>query len=200
MKKVLIGILVVVVLGIFWGIGARNNFVRLQEGVNQSWSQVENVYQRRLDLIPNLVQTVKGYAAHEQDTLLAVTEARAKVGQVSGAGLKNTINDPQSLAKFQEAQGALSSALSRLMVVVEKYPDLKANENFLDLQRQLEGTENRITVERKRFNEVAQQFNTAIRLFPGSLIAGFSGFKEKAYFTAAPEASQAPKVNFEKPK
>ena len=198
MKKILIGLLVVVVLGVMWGIGSRNKFVSLEEGVKQSWSQVENVYQRRLDLIPNLVNTVKGYAAHEQETLIAVTEARAKVGQVSSAGLQNTINDSQSFAKFQEAQGALSSALSRLMVVVEKYPDLKANENFLDLQRQLEGTENRITVERKRFNEVAQQFNTAIRLFPGSLIAGFSGFKEKTYFTATPGAAEAPKVNFEK--
>lgn len=196
-------ILIAVIVGIFlvgaWFVGARNRFVTLDEQVKQAWAQVENVYQRRLDLIPNLVATVQGYATHERETLQAVTEARAKVGQISAQGLQKVLEDPQAFARFQEAQGGLSSALSRLMVVAEKYPDLKANENFLDLQRQLEGTENRITVERRRFNETAQQYNTSIRLFPGSLIAGFSGFKEKTYFQADAAASSAPKVQFGTP-
>ncbi len=196
-------ILIVVLAGLVgvvgWFIRTRNNFVRVEENVKQMWSQVENVYQRRFDLIPNLVATVQGYASHERETFTAVTEARAKVGQVSAQGIGNMINDPQSFAKFQEAQGALSSALSRLMVVVEKYPELKANENFMDLQRQLEGTENRITVERKRYNEAAQQFNTGIRLFPASLIASLTGFKEKAYFQAETGAATAPKVQFGTP-
>jgi LemA protein len=160
--------------------------VTLDEGVKQGWAQVENVYQRRFDLIPNLVSTVQGYASHERETLQAVIEARSKVGQIAAEGLQKVLEDPQAFTRFQQAQGALSSALSRLMVVVEQYPNLKANENFLDLQRQLEGTENRITVERRRFNEIAQQYNTAIRLFPGAFVANFSGFKEKAYFQAEP--------------
>lgn len=195
MKKVLIGLIIFVAVAGLWFVKTRNNFVSLREGVNQSWSQVENVYQRRLDLIPNLVATVQGYASHERETLEAVTQARASVGQISAQGLQNLANDPQALERFQQAQGALSSALSRLMVVAEKYPDLKANENFLDLQRQLEGTENRIAVERKRFNEAAQSYNTAIQMFPGSVIAG-NTFQPKAYFTASPEAAQAPKVQF----
>lgn len=196
MKKVLIVIIVFIVLAGLWGVSTRNGFVTMEENVKQSWSQVENVYQRRLDLIPNLVATVQGYASHERETLEAVTQARASVGQISAQGLQNITNDPQAFERFQQAQGSLSSALSRLMVVAEKYPDLKANENFLDLQKQLEGTENRISVERRRFNEAAQSYNTAIRMFPGSLIAGFSGFQQKNYFTAAPEAAQAPKVQF----
>ena len=198
-KTILIGLVVVVVLAGGWFVKARNRFVSLDESVKQGWSQVENVYQRRLDLIPNLVATVQGYASHEKDTLLAVTEARSKVGQITSGGLQKVLEDPQSFSKFQEAQGAMSSALSRLMVVVEKYPDLKANENFLDLQRQLEGTENRIAVERRRFNELAQEYNTAIRLFPGSVVAGFGGFKEKNYFQAEAGAAQSPKVQFGTP-
>ncbi len=196
MKTILIGLVVLLVLGGFWFAKTKNKFVSLDENVKQSWAQVENVYQRRLDLIPNLVATVQGYASHERETLTQVVEARSRVGQISSQGIQNVLEDPQAFAKFQEAQGALSSALSRLMVVVERYPDLKANENFMNLQHQLEGSENRITVERMRFNEAAQQYNTAIRLFPGSFIAGLSGFQAKNYFAAAPEASQAPKVQF----
>lgn len=198
-KTILIGLIVLVVLAGGWFIKARNRFVSLDEAVKQTWSQVENVYQRRLDLIPNLVATVQGYASHERETLISVTEARAKVGQVSAAGLQKVLEDPQAFARFQEAQGALSSALSRLMVVAERYPDLKANENFLDLQRQLEGTENRITVERRRFNEVAQEYNTSIRLFPGALVARLNGFIPKNYFQAETGAEQAPKVQFGTP-
>ena len=198
-KTILIVVVVALVLGAGWFIKARNRFVALDENVKQSWSQVENVYQRRLDLIPNLVATVQGYASHERETLIAVTEARAKVGQVSSGGLGKIVNDPQAFSRFQEAQGALSSALSRLMVVAEKYPDLKANENFLDLQRQLEGTENRIAVERRRFSEAAQEYNTSIRYFPGSLIASLGGFQPKNYFQADVGAEHAPKVNFATP-
>ena len=173
--------------------GAYNGLVQMDEQVNQAWAQVENVYQRRLDLIPNLVETVKGYAAHEQSTFIAVTEARAKaVGTISS----DVITDPQKFQQFQESQLALSSALSRLMVVVEKYPDLKANENFLSLQAQLEGTENRIAVERGRFNEAAQVFNTKIRQFPTNVIGGMFGFKSKEYFKSEKGAEVAPKVQF----
>lgn len=173
--------------------GKYNTLVRLDEGVKTAWSQVENVYQRRLDLIPNLVETVKGYAAHEKSTFLAVTEARAKA---SGTLSADVINDPAKFQAFQESQTALSSALSRLLVVVEKYPDLKASQNFLSLQAQLEGTENRITVERGRFNEAAQGFNTQIRQFPTNIIAGIFGFRAKEYFKAESAAAQAPKVSF----
>src|SRR5262250_834351 len=169
MKKFLIFLLVVggiFFIGLMWYINQRNQLVTLDEGVKQSWSQVENVYQRRLDLIPNLVATVKGYATHEQDTLEGVVQARAQATQISPEALKGVLNDPQAFEKFQAAQGALSSALSKLMVVVERYPDLKANQNFLELQAQLEGTENRIAVERKRFNDSAQVYNTHLRLFP----------------------------------
>ncbi len=199
MKKILVFILVVVGLAVLiggWGISVRNRLVTLDEGVKEKWSQVENVYQRRMDLIPNLVNTVKGYAAHEQQTLEAIIQARSQASQVTGEALKNVIEDPAAFKKFQASQGALSSALSRLMVVVERYPDLKANQNFLELQAQLEGTENRITVERKRFNEAAREYNIAIRRFPASIIASFSGFKEKAYFEAEAGASKAPEVKF----
>ena len=183
----------IIVLGFAMFGGTYNNLVKADEQVNQAWAQVENVYQRRLDLIPNLVETVKGYAAHEKSTFVEVTEARSKA---AGSITPGVINDPQKFTQFQESQTALSSALSRLMVVVEKYPDLKANENFLSLQAQLEGTENRISVERGRFNEAAQAFNTMFRQFPTNLIGGLFGFKTKEYFKADAQAKVAPKVTF----
>jgi LemA protein len=172
-----------------------NTFVSLEEGVNQKWSQVENVYQRRADLVPNLVEVVKGYAAHERETLQAVTDARSKVGGQINLG-PGVLNDPAAFARFQQAQGELSSALQRLMAVVEAYPNLKADQRFADLQTQLEGTENRITVERGRFTESVQQFNTAVRVFPATIIAGIFGFKEKMYFQATPGAEKVPQVKF----
>lgn len=196
MKKTLLIILGLIALLGFWLVSARNNFVVQEENVKAKWSQVENVYQRRADLIPNLVNTVKGYASHERETLEGVIEARAKATQISGDALKNVINDPQAFQKFQESQSALSSALSKLMVVVERYPDLKANQNFLELQSQLEGTENRIAVERKRYNEAAQEFNVSVRKFPGVMIASLFGFKEKSYFQADAGANKAPEVKF----
>ncbi|MFA7001187.1 MAG: LemA family protein [Candidatus Omnitrophota bacterium] len=174
--------------------GIYNRLVAADEGVSSAWAQVQNVYQRRMDLIPNLVETVKGYAAHERETLQGVTDARARVGQVNLSA--DIVNHPEQLEQFQKAQGSLSSALSRLMVVMEKYPDLKANENFLALQNQLEGTENRIVVERMRFNEAAQKFNTLIRTFPDNFIARFAGFSKKAYFQAEEGAAKAPVVKF----
>jgi LemA protein len=186
-------ILLALFFGISWGIKTGNNMVTMEEGVSASWSQVENVYQRRADLIPNLVNTVKGYAAHESETLTAVVEARAKATSVT---VDPTKLNAASIQQFQEAQGGLSSALARLMVVVEKYPDLKANENFLNLQAQLEGTENRITVERQKFNQSAQAFNTYIRLFPQSIVASMRNFEKKAYFEAEKGANKAPKVEF----
>ncbi len=196
MKKgliVLLAVLGAVVLVAMSFAGAYNSLVQMDEQVNQAWAQVENVYQRRLDLIPNLVETVKGYAAHEKTTFIAVTEARSKA---AGTLSPDVITDPQKFAAFQESQSALSSALSRLMVIVEKYPDLKANQNFLQLQAQLEGTENRISVERGRFNEAAQLFNTRFRQFPTNVIAGMFGFKIKEYFQSDAEAKVAPKVQF----
>ena len=167
--------------------------VEMDEGVSSAWSQVENVYQRRADLIPNLVNTVKGYADFEQETLTAVIEARAKATAVT---VDPTKLDANAIQQFQDAQSGLSSALGRLMVVVEKYPDLKANQNFLDLQAQLEGTENRITVERQKFNETARVYNTYIRKFPNNLIASFGDYEKKAYFEADKGAEKAPKVEF----
>lgn len=197
--KIFIGFMVVMALGFFmlfsYFKGNYNKMVKLDEGVKASWSQVENVYQRRYDLIPNLVATVKGYAAHEKETFAAVTEARSKVGGVMNMS-PEMLNDPAMLEKFQKAQAGLSGALQRLMVVQERYPELKANENFLSLQSQLEGTENRIAVERKRFNEAAQQYNTFIRLFPKNIIANMSGFRAKPYFKAEESAQSAPKVEF----
>jgi len=174
--------------------GMYNNFVNLEEGVNEKWAQVQNQYQRRFDLIPNLVATVKGYARHEQETLQAVTEARAKVGGVTN--LKADDLTPEKLAQFQAAQSGLSSALQRLMVVVERYPDLKANQNFLALQTQLEGTENRITTERMRFNQAVQGYNRSIRQFPATLFAGMFGFDKKVYFEGIGAAQEAPRVEF----
>jgi LemA protein len=197
-----IGCLVIVlllaaVLGL-WGMTQYNGLVTLDQAVQAQWGQVQNVYQRRLDLVPNLVETVKGAAAFEKDTFTAVAEARSRAGQVSAEAMQNVASDPQAFEKFQQAQAGLSSALSRLMVVVEKYPDLKANANFLDLQKQLEGTENRISVERMRFNETAQAFNTHRLRFPTVLIAGFFGsrFNEKQYFKAQEGAETAPRVQF----
>jgi len=194
-----LGVLVLAVLIIVISVaGTYNSLVSLDQKVRAQWGQVENVYQRRADLVPNLVETVKGAANFEKETFTAVTEARAKVGQVTAGAMANVINNPETFAKFQEAQDGLSSALSRLLAVVERYPELKATQNFRDLQAQLEGTENRIAVERMRFNETAQAFNTKRMKFPTVLIAGFFGerFKEKAYFKAQPGAETAPKVKF----
>ena len=198
-KKFAIGCLAVVLVGLLIAAvgvtGIYNSLIGLDQKVQAQWGQVENQYQRRADLVPNLVETVKGAAAFEQNTFTAVTEARAKVGQVQINAGQLT---PDALAKFQAAQDGLSSALSRLMVVVEKYPELKATENFKELQAQLEGTENRVAVERMRFNEAAQAFNTRRLRFPAVFIAGFFGdrFKEKAYFKAQASAETAPKVKF----
>jgi LemA protein len=167
--------------------------VKLDEKVSAQWAQVENVYQRRADLIPNLVNTVKGYANFEKDVLTAVTEARAKATSVNVDASKLS---PESIQQFQQAQGQLSSSLSKLLVVVEKYPDLKANQNFLELQAQLEGTENRITVERGRFNEVTQEYNSTIRSFPNNIMAGMFGFSKKGYFEAEKGAEKVPEVKF----
>lgn len=187
-------ILLAVAMLVSWGISSYNGMVSLDQSVTQQWAQVENQYQRRADLIPNLVNTVKGYADFEKDVLTKVTEARAKVSQFNIT--PEVLNDPQAFAKFQSLQGELSGALSRLLVTVENYPQLKANENFLQLQAQLEGTENRISVERKRFNEVVQQYNTKIKSFPASMLAGMFGFGEKQYFKSVQGADVAPKVEF----
>lgn len=197
MKRTGIIVVIVIVVLLFlvfqWGVSTSNKMVEMDESVSTAWSQVENVYQRRSDLIPNLVNTVKGYADFEKSTLTAVVEARAKATQVTVDPTKLT---PESMQQFQEAQGGLSSALGRLMVVVEKYPELKANEGFLNLQAQLEGTENRITVERQKFNEVARGYNTYIRKFPQSFIASMRGFEKKPYFEAEKGAEKAPTVTF----
>lgn len=194
MKKglVITGIIVIIAIILYSSIkGTYNTMVGKDESVTAAWAQVQNVYQRRADLIPNLVNTVKGYAAHEKETLEGVVEARAKATSVNV-----NPSDPQSLQQFQQSQDRLGSALSRLMVVVEKYPDLKANQNFLDLQAQLEGTENRITVERQKFNEAAQDFNTYIRSFPRNIYANIFNFERKAYFQSRAGAEQAPEVQF----
>ena len=190
-------IIVVICLFVVYGCfkGKYNSMVIAEEEVKQAWSQVENVYQRRMDLIPNLVSTVKGYAKHEEDVLTKVTEARSKAGGVLQVS-DEVLNNPESFERFQKAQGELSSALQRLLSVSESYPDLKANENFMSLQSQLEGTENRIAVERKKYNEICTQYNTTIRVFPASLIANLFGFKEKQYFSAREGADIAPKVEF----
>ena len=188
----IIALVVVIAFGFFSG--TYNTLVKSEEQVSEAWSQVENVYQRRLDLIPNLVETVKGYAAHERQTLEGVIEARSKITQMKVTS--DVIQNPQALAQFEEAQQHLTSALSRLLVVVEQYPDLKANQNFLALQAQLEGTENRITVERRRFNEAARVFNTQVRVFPNSIVSRIAGFQKKAYFAADEAARVAPTVKF----
>lgn len=195
-KKLLIilGVILLVVI-IFYSFfaGKYNEMVSLEEGVTSQWAQVENVYQRRADLIPNLVNTVKGYADFEQETLTQVIDARSKATSVN----VNTDNlSPESIQQFQQAQEGLSGALSRLMVVVERYPDLKANQNFLELQSQLEGTENRIAVERKKFNDETRNYNQYIRRFPQNLLAGMYGFEVKGYFEATAGAEVVPEVSF----
>jgi LemA protein len=198
MKKALgltlIIIAAVVILAAMTFGGIYNRLVITDETVKSAWGQVQNVYQRRLDLVPNLVETVKGYAAHEQETFQGVVDARAKISQLNLSS--DIINDPELFAKFQQAQGNLSSTLSRLLAVVENYPDLKASANFLALQTQLEGTENRVAVERHRYNETARAFNTLRRVFPNVVVANVMGFKEKAYFQADEGAAKAPAVKF----
>ncbi|WP_276368421.1 LemA family protein [Chryseolinea sp. H1M3-3] len=189
-KWIGIGAIVILVLWIF---GSYNGLVNKEEAVKSQWGTVESQYQRRMDLIPNLVNTVKGYAEFEQETLTKVIEARSNATSVK---IDPTNLTPDKLAQFQQAQEGVTSALSRLLVVVEKYPDLKANQNFLDLQSQLEGTENRIAVERKRFNDVVNTYNSAVRTFPGVIVAKISGFEPKGYFEAAQGAEQAPTVEF----
>jgi LemA protein len=197
-------LILVLLIGGIWFIGVRNHLVTLDQAVQAQWAQVENDYQRRYDLIPNLVRTVQGAANFEKSTLEAVVNARARVGQVqapAGAGgapaASDIPNNPQALAQFEQAQAGLSSALSRLLVVVERYPELKSNQNFLELQSQLEGTENRIAVERRRYNEVAQQFNASVLKFPANIVANMTGFKPKAYFRGVAGSSTAPEVNFQ---
>lgn len=192
-NKTLWIIIAVVLVLFFWVRGVYNSMVTQDESVKTAWSQVENQYQRRLDLIPNLVNTVKGYASHERATLEGVINARANATKTT---IDPTNLNEETMKQFQAAQGELSSALSRLMVVVERYPDLKANQNFMELQAQLEGSENRISVERKRFNEVAQNYNTNIRSFPTNILAGMFGFQPKAYFAAESGAEKAPTVEF----
>ena len=194
-KSTLTWIIVVAVLGmiVVWGIGRYNAFVTMQENVENAWGQVENQYQRRADLVPNLVATVKGYAAHEQATLAAVIEARAKATQMT---IDPTNTTPEELAAYQAAQGELSQALGRLMAIAENYPDLKASENFRQLADQLEGTENRIAYARNLFNDCAKEFNAAIRRFPGNIIANMFGFERKPYFEAEEGAEKAPTVEF----
>ena len=195
MKKTTIIIVIIAVLAaiVFWFIGKYNAMVSADENVKTAWSQVENQYQRRSDLIPNLVATVKGYAAHESQVLESVVEARAKATQVVVDPANAT---PEQLAAFQSAQGELSQALGRLLAVAENYPDLKANQNFLELQSQLEGTENRIAVARNEFNKAAKTYNVLVRRFPNNVVASMFGFDQKAYFEAEPGAEKAPVVQF----
>lgn len=201
MSKSLIGIgvafLAVIglgLIGVMWYISTGNKLVRLDEQTKEAWSQVENQYQRRFDLIPNLVETVKGYVAEEKEIFEKVAQARAQIGQMKVT--PETLNDPAAFKKYQDAQGQLGLMVSRLLSISENYPQLKAQASFQELQAQLEGTENRISVERKRFNDVVREYNTAIRVFPSSFVAGHKGFKEKPYFEAEAGAAKAPKVDF----
>jgi len=189
----IIYLLVIIAIIAIWGVGKYNGFVTADEQVSNSWSDVENQYQRRMDLIPNLVNTVKGYADFEQETLTRVIEARAKA---SGVTVDPSNLTPEAIARFQAAQEELSGALSRLLVTVERYPDLKANQSFLELQAQLEGTENRIAVERRKFNDSVRSFNTAVRRFPARIIASLTNFEEKGYFEATEGADMVPEVQF----
>jgi len=192
---IVLAVVALLVVGlVVWGIGVNNQLVRADQDVNEKWAQVQNVYQRRADLIPNLVETVKGFAAQERTVLEEVTRARASASSIQLT--PEALNDPKAMERFQAAQAQLSGALSRLLVTVERYPDLKSNQNFLQLQSQLEGTENRIAVERRRFNESVREYNTRLRLFPGSVVAGMVGFRPKAFFEAAPDAATPPKVKF----
>ena len=195
-RALIVVIVVLVVLGglIAWAVGVNNQLVVREQAVNGSWAQVQNQYQRRADLIPNLVETVKGFAAQERGVLESVTQARARA---SGIQLTpEALNDPKAMERFQQAQQQLSGALSRLLVTVERYPELRSNQNFLALQSQLEGTENRIAVERKRFNDTVQDYNTRLRLFPGSLVARLAGYAPKSFFEAVPDAATPPRVKF----
>jgi LemA protein len=196
MKKstiILLSVIGLIAVLVLWGMSGYNKLVTMQEGVNSQWSNVESQYQRRSDLIPNLVATVKGYATHESSTLEDVVAARAKATQITIDPAKLT---PEKLQEYQAAQGQVSSALGKLLMITENYPDLKANQNFLELQAQLEGTENRISVERNRFNEVAQGYNTAIRHFPTVILSGMFGFEKKPYFEAEKGTEKAPAVKF----
>ncbi|MGC8595205.1 MAG: LemA family protein [Candidatus Kryptoniota bacterium] len=188
------GIIVIALIVVAWGFGVYNRLVTYDENVKQTWSQVENQYQRRYDLIPNLVETVKGYAKHEEQVFEEVTKARASVGQITVT--PEVLSNPEAFRRFQVAQDQLGGALSRLLAVSENYPDLKANQNFLALQAQLEGTENRIAVERRRFNEAVQAYNTLVRRFPSAIVASISGFRERPYFEAYSAAQTAPQVKF----
>lgn len=187
---IFIGVIVVIVL---WAISGYNSLVNMDEGVTNKWSNVETQYQRRTDLIPNLVNTVKGYAKHESQTLEAVMQARSQATQVK---IDPSNCTPEQLAAYQKAQGDVTSALGKLLAITENYPDLKANQNFLELQSQLEGTENRITVARKDFNDAANVYNASIRRFPKNILAGIFGFEKHAYFEAEAGAEKAPKVEF----
>lgn len=193
MKKSTIIILALVAIVAIWGITGYNGMVKADEAVSTAWSNVENQYQRRADLIPNLVNTVKGYAAHEKETLDAVISARTRATQVTVDADNLT---PEKLQEFQKAQGEVGSALGRLLAITEAYPELKANQNFLELQAQLEGTENRISVERRNFNDAAKNYNTSIRTFPRNLLAGMFGFEKRPYFEAQEGAEKAPEVQF----
>lgn len=193
MKKSTIIILVVVAVVAVWAVTGYNGLVKADEAVSNAWSNVENQYQRRADLIPNLVNTVKGYASHEKETLDAVISARTRATQVKVDADNLT---PEKLLEYQKAQGEVGAALGRLLAITEAYPDLKANQNFLELQAQLEGTENRISVERRNFNDVAKNYNTSIRTFPRNLLAGMFGFDKRPYFEAQEGAEQAPVVQF----
>ncbi len=189
--KYVVGVLALIL--VLWSFRSYNRLVSKDEAVEGAWAQVENVYQRRADLIPNLVNTVKGYADFEKETLTGVIEARSKATAIN---IDPTNLSPAAIGQFQQAQEGLSSALSRLLVTVERYPDLKANQNFLELQSQLEGTENRIAVERKRFNEIVQDFNSSIRRIPGSIVASIAGLERKGYFEATEGADEVPEVKF----
>ena len=193
MKKSTIIVIALVAIVAIWGVTSYNGLVKMDEGVNTAWSNVENQYQRRADLIPNLVNTVKGYASHEKETLEAVMSARSKATQMTIDPENLTL---EKLQEYQKAQGEIGAALGRLLAITEAYPDLKANENFKELQAQLEGTENRISVERRNFNEVARSYNTAIRTFPRTIIAGMFGFEKRPYFEAEEGARNAPEVKF----
>jgi len=196
-RGLLIGLVVVVILvggTLAWAVSVSNQLVVAEQNVNEKWAQVQNVYQRRADLVPNLVETVKGFAAQERTVLEEVTKARASATAIQLS--PQALADPKAVERWQAAQNQLGGALSRLLVTVERYPDLKSNANFLALQTQLEGTENRITVERRRFNEAVRDYNTRLRLFPGSVVASMAGYAPKAFFEAMPDAATAPKVKF----
>lgn len=193
---IIVGVILVCCFGIFKFFGGTyNTIVSLDEGVSSQWAQVQNQYQRRMDLIPNLVSTVKGYAKHESDVFTQIADARSKAGGVVNVD-SSILDDPEAFAKYQKVQGELGSSLQRLLMITENYPELKADQNFLALQDQLEGTENRISTERKRFNETVSEYNKYIRSFPKNIIANMNGYRSKSYFTASDEAQNAPKVEF----